>query len=166
MANDLEYPLEQVLEIKRRRVEAAEKVVKQHQEELEAEQEKLKKAEAERDKVLQHRQDKLDQLRDELDEGTTSPKILQMKRYLEVVDERVQVEEKKVEDQKEQVKVAEDNLEVARTVLKRKRLEVDKLISHRKDWIKEKRLELQVIEGRELDEIGNVSYLIHKRMGM
>jgi len=164
MTNNIEYPLMQVLEIKKRRVEDAEKVVKQKKEELEEEKRKLKEAEAARDKVLQHKQEKLDQLRDELDHGTTSDKIEQMKNYLEVVEDRVKTEEKKVANQKEQVKVAEDNLEAARQELFRKRQEVEKLETHRKDWEKEMRLELALIEQRELDEIGNITYVTRKRM--
>lgn len=164
MANNLEYPLEQVLDIKKRRVDEAERVVKKKEEALEAEKEKLRQAEEERDKVLQHQQDKLNQLREELDHMTTSPKIQQMKVYLEVVKDRLEIEEKKVEEQKEQVKVAEENLEAARQELFLRRQEVDKIENHRKDWIKEMLQELAIIEGREMDEIGTITYMTRKRM--
>jgi len=69
------YPLERVLDIKKKRVTEAEKVVAEKKKDLEREQEKLKQREAERDKVLNHRKDKLNQLREELDGGTTSTKV-------------------------------------------------------------------------------------------
>lgn len=159
MNNNTVYPLKQVLEIKVRRVEDQEKVVKEKKEILAKEQEKLAQREAERDKVLKHYNDKLNQMRKEMDEGTTSPKIQQMRAYIKVVKERLKAEEKKVKDQKDQVALAEKNLQQAQDDLKAKRLEVDKLQSHRVDWEKTMRKELEVIEGREQDELGNTIFL-------
>jgi flagellar biosynthesis chaperone FliJ len=157
------YPLERVLDIKKKRVSEAEKVVLEKKKELEKEEEKLKQREAERDKVLNHRKDKLNQLREELDGGTTSTKILQMKAYLKVVEERLKIEQKKVIDQREQVKTAEKNLEIAKEQLRLKRQEVDKLNTHRKDWMKNAKKEEQIIEEKEMDEIGQVLYSIQQR---
>jgi flagellar biosynthesis chaperone FliJ len=159
--NNTVYPLKQVIEIKERRVEDAEKVVKEKQLALENEQKKLAEREAERDKVKQHKVDKLQQLRDTMDAGTTSPKIQQMKVYLKLVDEKLLVEEKKVKDQKEQVVTAEKNLAQAKETLRQKRLEVDKLMMHKKDWEKEARKALEILEGREQDELGS---MIHTAM--
>lgn len=161
--NPIVYPLKQVLEVKQRRAEDAEKVVKEKQLALNKELEKLAEREAERDKVKSHRKDKLQQLRDEMDHGTTTTKIQQMKVYLKLVDEKLKVEEKKVKDQQEQVKVAENNLEQAKIELQRKRQEVDKLLMHKKDWEKEKRKELEVIESREQDELGSIIHTMHQR---
>lgn len=157
--NKMVYPLKQVLEIKIRRVEEAEKVLKEKQQLLAKEQEKLKQVEAERDKVLKHQQDKLQQLRDEMGHATTSPKIQQMKVYLKVVADKLQVEEKKVSNQKEQVDIAQKNVDEAKKDLDRKRLEVDKLHTHQKDWEKEMRKEMELIEIREQDELGGIIFL-------
>lgn len=159
----ISYPLERVLDIKKKRVTEAEKVVQEKKKELEKEQQKLRQREEERDKVRNHKKDKLNQLREELDGGTTSDKILQMKAYLKVVDERLVVEDKKVADQKEQVKIAEKNLEAAKEQLRLKRQEVDKLNTHRQDWMKQARKEEQIAEEKEMDEIGQVLYTIHQR---
>ncbi len=163
MNNHHVYPLKQVLEIKRRRVEEAEKVVKEKENALEAEKKKLAEREAERDKVKKHKQDKLQQLRDTLDEGTTSPKIQQMKQYLKIVDEKLVVEEKKTKDQKDQVILAEKNLEQAKEDLRIKRQEVDKFVNHQKDWEREMKAALTIIEGREQDELGSVIYTTNQR---
>jgi hypothetical protein len=152
------YPLKQVIEIKQRRVEEAEKVVREKQHALVKEQQKLAEREVERDKVKTHKQDKLQQLRETLDQETTSPKVQQMKVYLKLVDEKLKIEEKKVKDQKEQVTLAEKNLEQAKLDLHRKRQEVDKLLIHQKDWEKEMKREQEIIEGREQDELG---FIIH-----
>lgn len=157
------YPLKQVLEVKHRRVEDAEKVVKEKIDLLKKEQEKLAQREAERDKVRNHHSDKLQQMREEMDHGTTSPKIQQMKAYLKVVQERLMAENKRVKDQQDQVALAEKNLEQARQDLARKRLEVDKLVSHQKDWETELRKEMEIVEGREMDELGGVIFLTNKR---
>lgn len=157
------YPLAQIIDVKKRRVEEAEKVVVEKRRALEAEQEKLKEREKQRDEVKEHQRAKLQQMRDEMDGGTTSDKILQMRAYLKVVEEKLKVEEKKVIDQKAQVKTAEQNLQNAIVELNRKRQEVDKLLTHRKDWLAEMRKEEEVEEGREQDEIGSVVYLTNRR---
>src|ERR1700722_19588333 len=148
------YPLKQVIEVKKKRVEDAEKLVLEKQKVLEQEEKKLKEREADRDKAMSHHNAKLQQLRDCLDEGTTSDKILQMKVYLKVTIERVKIEEKKVKDQQGQVEKASKDLQMAQLELRMKRQEVDKLETHKKDWLKEMRKEEEVIEGREQDEIG------------
>lgn len=157
------YPLEQVLSVKHRRVEEAEKVLVEKQKILEKEEELLKQREQERDLVLKHNAEKMQQLRDELDSGTTSPKVQQMKAYIKVVKEKLIVEEKKVADQKERVEAAKANVELAKAALKKRRTEVDKLVSHKKDWVKEIRKELQIIEESNLDEIGSVIYTVNQR---
>lgn len=166
MADDIVYPLKQVLEVKQKRVEDAEKIVKEKQLALLKEQQVLEQKEKDRDKAKGHYDDKLKQMRQTMDEGTTSPKIQQMKAYLKVAKERVAVEEKKVKDQKTQVEAAEKNLEEAKRTLKIKRQEVDKLQSHRTDWTKEMRKELEVVEAREQDELGSIIYTTrHPRKG-
>jgi flagellar biosynthesis chaperone FliJ len=157
------YPLEQVLTVKKGRVEQAEKVVEEKKRALQVEEEKLKKVESERNKVLKHHQDKLAQLRKALDEGTTSDEVLQMKSYLKVVKEKLAKEEEKVKAQKEQVRIAEKNLEEARHVLKQKRLEEEKIALHREQWMKQAHKVISHEEAKEQDEIGQVLYESRKK---
>lgn len=157
------YPLQQVLDIKLKRVEAAEKVVQEKLQRLEQENEKLAQCIKERDNILNHHQDKLKQLREELDHATTSPKVQQMKVYLNVVKEKLKVEEKKVADQQGRVDAATHELEEARRQLQLKRQEVEKLEMHRADWHKTERKEAEIKEEREYDEIGNIIYGMHRR---
>jgi hypothetical protein len=162
----ISYPLAEVIVVKKRRVEVAEQVLREKQEILRKEQEILEQRKAERDQVVRHHDDKLLQLRDELDHSTTSPKIQQMKAYLKVVKERVAQENKKVQDQEGQVAIAQKNVDLAREDLNRKRLEVDKLESHKKDWEKEMRRELEIVMGREQDEIGSVVFNMKQRQNV
>lgn len=156
------YPLHQVLQVKKKRVDDAEKLLKQRKEELKKEQEILKKKEEERDKVARHLQDKYDQLNQEFDKGTTSDKVQMMKRYIKIVHENLKTEEEKVAKQKEQVDLAEKAVDVARQDLQKKRQEVDKLRIHRKEWIKIAKKEFQLAEAAEQDEVGNVLFLSNR----
>jgi flagellar biosynthesis chaperone FliJ len=157
------YPLMQVLEVKQKRVEDAEILVREKQQVVDTEREKLKKLEEERDKVKKHKQDKIKQLRVEMDHGTTSAKIQQMKAYMKVVDERLLIEERKVKDQQVRVKQVEKELEEAKQQLFIKRQEVEKLQIHRKDWEKEQKKEEEIIESREQDELGQVIHGIRQK---
>lgn len=153
------YPLEQVLEVKKKRVDDAEALVKEKIKALELEKEKLKKREEERDKVVDHLKDKVNQLRQEFDRGTTSTKIDQSKVYIKVVQERLRIEEKKVKDQQQQVEVAEKNLELAKAQLKQRQKEQDKIETHKVEWKKDMQKELQLLQTREEDEIGSTMFL-------
>lgn len=153
------YPLAEVLQVKKRRVENAEQVVKEKKSLLEKEEEKLRQRELERDKVKNHYNAKLFQMREEMDMGTTSPKIQQMKVYLKIVKENLAVEDKKVKDQEAQVETAKKNLELAKEDLNRKRQEVEKFETHKVDWKKEMQKEMEIMEGREMDELGTVIFI-------
>lgn len=159
----IKYPLLQVLDVKIRRVEEAERVVQQKRDALAKEQEKLAQREKEKEKVQKHHDAKLSQMREEMDRGTTSPKIQQMKAYIKVVKENVKIEEKKVKEQKEQVELAEKQLQMALHDLKLKRIEVDKLKMHKKDWEKEIRREEEIKEENEFNEQGAVIFSIRKK---
>ena len=153
------YPLAQVLQVKRKRVEDAEAVVKQKQKLLDIEIEKLEKAKAEREKVKQHYSDKLKQMRDEMDKGTTSDKIDQMKIYLKVCQEKLKIEDKKVKEQQNQVDIAEKNVEIAKNVLKEKQREEDKILTHRTEWEKTTMKELDIEQTRAEDDLGSTMFL-------
>lgn len=163
MTTPLVYPLEQIITVKIRRVEEQEKVVKLKEKLLEQEKEKLRAREADRDKAKSHHYDKLVQLREEMDHSTTSDKIQQMKNYLNVAKEKLAIEEKKVKDQMALVEQAKEALRVEVDLLKIKRQEVDKLNSHKKDWLAEAKKELEIVEGREQDELGSTSFLTNRR---
>lgn len=160
---EIVYPLKQVLEVKKRRVEDQEKVVIEKRHAVEKEKEKLKQREEEREKVKKHHDAKLQQLRDILDQGTTSDKIQQMKDYIKVVKENLKLEDKKVKEQKDQVELAEKNLQIALHELAQKRMEVDKLEMHKKDWTAGIKRELEIKEEDEFNEQGSVIYTMKKK---
>ncbi len=148
------YPLEQIKQIKDKRLQEAEKILKEKKEALLKEEEKLREAEHDRDETRRHREAKLQQFREKLDEGTTTDKIQQMKYYLKVVEEKLKVKEVKVQEQQKQVVLAEAAVEAARQELVKKQRDVEKLDIHRKEWDKEVKAALEHKETVEGDEMG------------
>ena len=157
------YPLKQVIDVKKKRVDDAEKIVKEKKTLLEKEQIKLKEAQAIRDEVLHHYQDKLTQLRKELDETTTSAKIKQMKDYLKLVKEKLAKEEVKVNEQQKKVDNAQLELKKAQDFLREKQKEVEKLDIHKDEWTKEMKIEERKTEEKNQDDIGSTIFYGRKR---
>jgi flagellar biosynthesis chaperone FliJ len=158
-----EYPLEQLVVIKQKKLEESEKVLREKKNALLKEEEKLAKVEEERNKVKEHKQAKLTQLREKLDAGTSSDKILQMKHYLKVVDEQLKQKELKVKEQLKNVENAQKQLEAARVDFLKKQQDIEKLALHRKDWDKEMKVEEERKDSIETDEMGSAMYSTKKR---
>ena len=157
------YPLEQVAQIKQKRLEEAEKVLEEKRAILAKEQEKLAELEKERDTVKEHRVAKLSQLRAKMDEGAGAIKITQMKQYLKVVDEQLKQKEHKVKEQQKVVTGAEKAVEVAREDFYKKQKDVEKLKIHRKEWDKEMKDLMEHKEALETDEMGSSIHTMKKR---
>lgn len=157
------YPLQQLAEIKKKRLDEAEKILREKKALLVKEEEKLQALEKERDEVLNHKRDKLTQLREELDRGTTSDKIQQMKQYLKIVDEDLLRHEKKVKDQQKQVEKAKEEVEKARQEYVKKERDLEKIAIHRKEWGAEVNLEQLRQEGITTDELGSAMFTLRKQ---
>lgn len=158
-----EYPLEQLAQIKKRRLEEAEKTLFEKKQILAKEQEKLLAVEEERDKVLLHKNEKLHQLRETLDAGSTSDKIQQMKQYLKIVDEQLLQKEKKVKEQQKHVEEAEKQVEKARQDLFKKQQDVEKIQMHHGEWEKDVKKQMEQKEALEADEIGSTIHSMRKK---
>lgn len=163
MEESQKYPLEQLVAIKKRRLEESEKILTEKKNALAKEEEKLASLELKRDEAKLHRDTKLKQFREKLDAGTTSDKIQQMKHYLKVVDEKLKGEEQKVKDQKKHVDAAEKQVEAARQDLFKKQKDIEKLKIHHKEWEAEMRSQAERKEGTETDDIGGAMHVIKKR---
>src|SRR5579862_4957346 len=149
------YPLEQLVLIKQKKLEEAEKNLRDKKRALEEEENKLKMVEKERDKVKEHRFAKLTQLREKMDEGAPSEKIQQVRYYLKEVDQQLAQKENKVKEQIKHVDTAKKNVEIARADLLKKQQDVEKMRLHREEWEKEMRVILVQKEGIETDEMGS-----------
>lgn len=152
------YPLEQLIQIKKKRCDDAELTLQKKKQNLAKEEKQLENVKRERDKVADHRDKKLEQMQRELDKGTTTDKVQQMEQYRRVVEEELEAKEKDVERQREKVEQAEKEVEIAKQELFFRQKELDKIGQHKKEWKKqEKYIELQE-ENRVIDEIGSVRH--------
>ncbi len=154
------YPLEQLVLIKQKKLEEAEKTLRDKKKALEEEEKKLLTVEKERDKVKEHRFAKLTQLREKMDEGAPSEKIQQVRYYLKEVDQQLTQKENKVKEQVKHVDTAKKNVEIARADLLKKQQDVEKMRLHREEWEKEMQVILAQKEGMETDEMGSA---LHSR---
>jgi flagellar biosynthesis chaperone FliJ len=154
MTKPEDYPLAQLLTIKQNRFDQAVKILEEKKLLLEKAYEKLYDLTQAKDKVLNHKIAKLTQLREELDRGTSSDKIQQMKAYLKVVDTKLAEEEKKVADQKRQVNIAQSQVDTATDELFQRKKDLEKLEIHKKEWEKESRYWIEQKEGILHDEQG------------
>ena len=157
------YPLDQLVAIKQKRLEEAEKVLTEKKNLLAQETDKLAALEKKRNEVQAHYNSKLAQLREKLDTGGMgTEKITQMKQYLKLVVEQLKAEDVKVEAQKKVVSAAEEQVEVARQDLFKKQKDVEKLKIHHDEWKKETHHLEERHEATEGDEMGSTMHTLRK----
>ncbi len=161
--NALNYPLEQLMTIKKNRFDQAVKILEAKKYLLEQAYEKLYDATQERDRVLEHKNAKLTQLREALDSGTSTDKIQQMKIYLKVVEEKLQEKEKKVVACQRAVELAQKQVDLATEELFQRKKDLEKLEIHKAEWEKEMRYWTERKEGAEQDEQGSATHTLRKR---
>ncbi len=160
----LHYPLEQLLSIKNRRFEKAVTLLEEKKALVLAAEKKLEEIAKERDKVLEHKNDKLRQIREELDKGTTSDKIKQMKAYIDLVKEKLIEAERKIASQQKLLDAAKEQMEIARIEVIKKQREVEKLKIHKQRWQKEANYFLERQDQVEQDDLGSAKFaMLHKR---
>jgi len=157
------YPLEEIDQIKKKRLEEAEKALKEKKEFLEKEEKKLKQYIHDLDLIKQHKIDKIRQMMDEMESGTTSDQIILKERYLKiVVEEKLKKEHAKVIAQEKEVAKAKEEVEKARVLLDQRRQDVEKLRLHREDWTKETKILMEAEDVKETDEIGTTLHTARK----
>ena len=163
MAEPLNYPLEQLVLIKKNRFDQALKTLEEKKAILEKAYEKLYDLTQARDKVKEHRMAKLTQLREGLDTGISTDKIQQMKVYLKTVDETLTGAQKKVDDQQKQVDLAIAQVDAATKELFQRKKDLEKLEIHKGEWTKEVHYYTEQKEAVEHDEQGSATHLIRKQ---
>ena len=159
-----QYPLQQLVLIKKNRFDQAIKILEEKREWLAKAHEAFHKVALERDTILLHKQNKLTQLRAALDEGTTSDKVQQMKVYLKIVDEKRVAAEKKVLDAQAKVDLAQKQVDIATQEVFQRKKDVEKLEMHKVEWEKEMRYVVQQKEASEQDEQGSSTHTTRKRI--
>jgi flagellar biosynthesis chaperone FliJ len=162
MEESKKYPLDQLVAIKQKRLEEAERVLAEKKAILAQEEQKLITLEKKRNEVKEHYQAKLAQFREKLDAGTATDKIQQMKYYLKLVAEDLKVEEQKVQAQIKVVAAAQQQVDLARQELFKKQKDVEKLKIHHKEWQHEAHRIEEQKEGVFNDEMGSAMHTIKK----
>lgn len=152
------YPLEQVIEVKERRVTLQRQAVAARQKELLAEEEKLLAAEKAFKKIREQVDEKMAELRQLMDKGDYSPKFQRMIDHIKQIKEKRMVEEKKVAEQQKVRDKAHKALEEAQLLLKERYKELEKLKTHREEWLKERLMEMLEQDTREQDELGTMIF--------
>jgi len=156
----MNYPLEQLLEIKEKRVEDAERILHEKKEALAREEKKLEEC-IEREKQAKNTYDEqLETFYNDFEGGTQSHKIKQRKEHLKTLLEQVKIEKEKTEKQREVVKEAEVAKDEAKAVLDQRRIDLDKIEEHKKAWVKADLEEKERLHIIEHDELGA---MIHSR---
>lgn len=153
-----QYPLEQITLIKKKRLEEAERVLQQKKELLLKEEKKLKDLEGDRDKVKYHKEAKLTQLRHELDTGSTTGTIQQMKTYLKEVDEKLKQREIKLKEQQKQIEIATKAVDAARDDMFKKGQSVEKMRLHKEEWQKQQKIYEEQLDTLETEELGTMMF--------
>lgn len=156
---ELQYPLEQIIEVKENRVKSQEKKLLAAEREYQERQKELFKAEKLRNQVLRHYNAKMSQLRHMMDVGGYSPEFEGMKRYLKLVEEKLKAEELKVKAEEKKVKEAREERDKQESLLHQRRLELDKIQEHRQLWLQEQLIEFRLNQINEQDDIGTLIYL-------
>lgn len=150
------YPLEQLVEIKQKRVDDAEKLLLEKKELLKVEEEKLKKCEEKVKRTQQHYDEKLDDFYGSFEgEGTTSTKINRLKDHLKATLEKLAEEKKAAEKQRGIRDEAQEAVNEAKAILDQRRIDLQKITEHKSAWIKEDQKEIKRLNAIEHDELGS-----------
>lgn len=153
------YPLEQIAQIKKRRLDEAERILKQKREALTKEEETLKEKKKAFEASKKLKEEIIEKHFKKIEEGTTSDVLERHDTYIkEVITPKISEEKKGVEDQKKVVQEAKKALEEARIIRLKKNQELEKIILHKKDWEKGVRKELSLEEASVSDELGTAMH--------
>ena len=152
-----EYPLKEIIEIKKRRLEEAEKILRQKQDALVEAEKNL----TEKKKLLNASEKvKLEMIEKhykKIENGTTADVMERHNHYIqEVINVKIAEEKKKVEAQKKVVQEAHVALDKARAERLEKHKDLEKIHTHEKEWSKEAKKELEIFEAIVEDEIGTI----------
>lgn len=149
------YPLTQIEEIKKRRLEEAEKVLREKRLALDAAEKDLEEKRKALNATQALKLEMIEKYYEDIKKGTTSILMERHDNYIrEVVNVKLAEEKKKVDDQKKVVKQATIALEIAKEERLKKNQELEKIHIHKKEWTKEVKKEIDLEEAGISDELG------------
>lgn len=161
--NDKNYPLIEVIRLKKRRLDEAEKILREKKEILTKEEDKLKIYQKELNEAKIKFDTYLQKLREAMDKGEPSSKIDQHKLHLKDLKDLFLVCQKKVDNQKKVVKSAQEAVETARLEYQMREKELEKLTIHKAEWLQAMKLEQARAEELKMDEISTSAHARKKK---
>lgn len=159
-----DYRLQTLLEIRQRAKEAAEQAFAQAMQELAKEREKLKEMEADLERRKAERKEKvMAYLAEVMKKGVGAGGLNMMNRFEErLKDEEAQLS-LEIDQQKEAVKAAEQNVEQKRYEMAEAAKELMAIEKHKEGWAKQVKKEREMREELAQEEIGNALHLMRSR---
>ena len=160
------YPLAQIEEIKKRRLEEAEKILREKREALDAAEKDLDEKRKALNATQALKLEMIEKYYEDIKQGTTSLEMERHDNYIrEVMNVKLAEEKKKVDDQKKVVKQAAFELEEARKERLKKNQELEKIDLHKKEWTKEAKKAEGIEEAGVSDELGTAMHSRKMRKG-
>lgn len=155
------YPLEELAQIKKKRLESAEKVLQEKRSLLESEEKRLKEIQERFEEVKKHKAEKIERATEEENSGTTSDRILMTQRYLKyVVNEKLKQEQANLDAQQRKVESAKEEVRKAKELYLKCNQDVEKMRMHKDRWLIEVKKGEALVEANQTDEIGSALHLI------
>jgi len=158
-----EYPLEQLIAIKKQRLEKAERNLLEAKQQLEQEELALKRKMQECREAQDVHDGTVLHFYDVFQQGLSSNEILQHKEKMKNTLEKVREEEENAQKQRTVRDTAQAKRQDCQRVVQRKRVELEKISMHRKEWKREELLEEIRDLASEQDEIGATRHYMRQR---
>jgi hypothetical protein len=160
------YPLAQIEEIKKRRLEDAEKILREKRTELDVAEKDLDEKRKALNATQAVKLEMIEKYYEDIKKGTTSILMERHDSYIrEVMNVKLAEEKKKVDDQKKVVKQAVLALEKAREERLKKNQELEKIHIHKKEWTKDMKKEMDLEEAGVSDELGTSMHARNMKKG-
>ncbi len=159
------YPAEQILGLRQKAVEEAERLLRERRLATERERQKLAKLKEERLEIDRRKAAAQDEFQKRL--GQPGANIMMENERLVAYEKRCVVEaaakDAEIRQQDAEVKRAESREQDAKFELNQRIKELEAIKEHKKEWEKETRRELEEAEERKLEEIGEVMHTTRER---
>lgn len=163
MAKAPKYRLQVLLTLKERAKRQAEIDLARAIKKLEEEKKKLEELEDEKKKLLERIESERQEMREKVGGGEALVKDPQVHlNFIRKLKEDLEELERKIEDQKEQVRLAERGVQRARSDYILAAQEMDVMQKHKELWEKKLRKELNAADNKMMNELGNVIHQMNK----
>lgn len=157
------WELDDLAVVKNIRMEKAETALNKAKAELIRQEEILEKRKQILKQTEQHIIDQHNILNQEKRKGTTQELVKSRNRFIGKLIDIKHEKEKDVNNQKKNVRDAEQNVKKANIAYKNAYMEVQKLKEFRKDWAKDREEYLDELEEEEMDEVGTLMFEHRRR---